>query len=296
MAMTRRNFLARSTAGLAGMGLAKELLAMKATAPKMSVGICDWSAGLRGEPAKAMQFCKELGLDCLQISPKGAAETLSYAAKPVQAQYKKLVKSTGVQLASVGLTVTNGCPLATDERGAGWLIQTIDTAAALGCTSTLIAFFGKGALKGKGGLKKAEVDAVVAKLKAAAPHAKAKGVRLGLENTLSAKENLAIIDRVGSEQVQVYYDIANSTGNGYDVPAEIRMLKGRICEFHLKNTKGAFGESGIRLQPVKEAICEIGFAGALIMERSFGGDKKAYFAKNAARIREVFELPAPKTA
>ena len=296
MAMTRRDLLAGSAAGLAGLGLVKELLAMKAEAPKLGVGICDWSAGLRGEPTKAMQWCAEVGLDCLQISPKAAAETLSYATKQVQDEYRKQVRSTGVKIASVGLTVTNGCPLATDDRGAGWLVQTVDAAAALGCTATLIAFFGKGALKGKGGLKKAEIDAVVGKLKEAAPHAKAKGVFLGLENTLSAKENMAIMDKVGSDRVQVYYDIANSTRGGYDVPAEIRMLKGRICEFHLKNTKGAFGEDGIKLQPVKEAICEIGFKGYLIMERSFGKDKKAYFGKNAAAIRKTFGLPAPKQA
>ena len=296
MAMTRREFLAGSAAGLAGASLAKELLAMKRVAPKLGVGICDWSAGLRGKPAEAMAFCAELGLDALQISPRGADKTLSYAARAVQDAYKKAVKDTGVKIASVGLTVTNGCPLATDERGAGWLKQTVDAAAALGCTATLIAFFGKGSLKGKGGLKREAIDAVVAKLKAAAPYAESKGVALGLENTLSAKENMAIMDKVGSKAVQVYYDIANSTSNGYDVPAEIRMLKGRICEFHLKNTKGVFGESGIDLKPIRKAILETGFSGWLIMERSFGRDKKAYFGKNAAAIRKVFDLPAPKKA
>jgi len=296
MATTRREFLGASAAGLAGLGLVRELLAMKQDSPKLTVGVCDWSIGLRGEPAKAMAWCADAGLDVLQVSPKGADATLSYATKEVQAEYAKAVKLTGVKVCSAGLTVTNGCPLATDERGAAWLTQTVDAAAALGCSATLIAFFGKGALKGKGGLKAAEVDAVVGKLKDAAPHAKAKGVYLGLENTLSAKENLAIIEKVGSEQVVVYYDIANSTGNGYDVPAEIRLLKGRICEFHFKNTKGAFGEAGVPLEPIREAILETRYRGALVMERSFGKDQKAYFRQNAATIRKLFGLPAPKKA
>jgi len=275
-------------------GFVETLLAMKRAAPDLGVGVCDWSIGLRGQPRGAVEWCAKAGLDAVQISPNGAAEKLSYAAKKVQTEYNKLARDTGVRIASVGLTVTNGCPLATDERGAGWLVQTIDTAAALRCTATLIAFFGKGSLKARKALKKKEVDAVIGKLKEAAPHAKAKGVYLGLENTLSARENMMIMDKVGGDRVQVYYDIANSTNGGYDVPAEIRMLKGRICEFHFKNTKGAFGESGVKCEPIAKAIRETGFKGWLIMERSFGKDRMAYFRKNATYIRKLFALPAPK--
>ena len=292
MAITRRGFLAGSAAGLVGGGLLKALMAAKkaGAAPGLAVGVCDWGIGCRGKAAEAVQWCADAGLDCVQISPDGAKETLSYATAEVQAVYKKAVKETGVQIASVGMTVTNGCPLATDPRGPAWLIQTIDTAAALGCTATLLAFFGKGALKGKGGLNKAAIDSVVARLKEAAPHAKAKGVFLGLENTLSAKENIAIMDRIGSENVQVYYDTANSTKGGYDVPAEIRMLKGRICEIHFKNTDGVLGESGIKCEPIAEAIVESGYKGYLIMERSFGKDTKAYFQANAKYLRKLFKL------
>ncbi len=62
------------------------------------------------------------------------------------------------------------------------------------------------------------------------------GVVLGLENTLTAKQNLEIIDRVGSNHLQVYFDIGNLTAYGYDVPSEIRILgNGQICEIHLKD-------------------------------------------------------------
>jgi len=296
MVTSRRRFLAGGAAAAAGAVLVRRLMAMKQAGdlPALRIGVCDWSFGARG-PA-AFEKAAAIGLEGVQVSPRAAAETLSYATKAEQDEYLKAVKDTGVQVASLGLTVTNGCPLATDKRGPAWLTQTIDAAAALGAKTTLIAFFSKGSLLDEKTwkLKDRDVDAVVARLKDAAPHAKDKGVILGLESWLSAKDNLAILDRVGSDHVQVYYDIANSTVRGYDVPAEIRALKGRICQFHFKNTKGYFGQDGVKCEPIAEAIRQIGFAGWLVMERSFEKDAAAYFRRNAEHIRKLFGLKAPK--
>ena len=290
---TRRMFLAAAAAGGAGLCGLDEICAAKkrrGRKRKLWVGICDWSLKVKGR--KSLELAGSIGLDGVQISPLEAAEVLSYSTRAEQKMYAAAVKDTGVRIASVGLNVTNKYPLATDPRGPGWLIQTIDAAAAMGCKATLLAFFGNGALMDGNTkkLKKKEIDSVVGRLKDAAPHAKSKGVYLGLENTLSARDNITIMDRVGSDYVQVYYDIANSTKNGYDVPAEIRMLKGRICEFHFKNTDGVLGESGVKCEPIAEAINEIGYEGWLVLERSFGDDPLAYFKQNADYIRKLFAL------
>jgi len=292
MAVSRRGFLAGWAAGVAQLALARKLPAMKEAAAGLRVGICDWSIGAAGG-TKALELAARIGLEGVQISPRLVGDKLSFAAPQVQKEYKEAVKATGVQVASLGLTVTNRCALATDPRGPAWLEQLIDATNALGCKPTLIAFFGRGDLRAGKQLKAKEVAAVVERLKAAAPRAKEKGVILGIENTLSAKDNLAILDRIGSEAVQVYYDIANSTAGGYDVPAEIRMLKGRICEFHFKNTQGLFGEAGVDLKPIAKAMREIDWQGWLILERSFGRDRLGYFQKNAAYIRKLFGLKAP---
>jgi len=299
MTTTRREFLAGvasaagSAAGLAALGGGRLLGAKAAAVADLRVGVCDWSLGLKG--AAALKAAGKIQLEGVQISPRGAGDKLSYSSDKEQKEYKDAVKATGVQVASVGLTLTNRYPLATDPRGAAWLVQTIDAANALGCKATLLAFFGRGNLRKGKTLKKKEVDSVVAKLKEAAPRAKEKGVALGIENTLSAKDNAKILDRIGSDFVQVYYDIANSTNNGFDVPAEIRTLKGRICEFHFKNTKGLFGQSGVKLGPIAESIRAIGFKGWLILERSFGKDRMGYFQKNGEYIRKVFGLKTPAT-
>jgi len=299
MRVTRREILAATGAGAVGSALLSELQAAKAAAPGIRVGVCDWSLGMRS-PA-AFEVAKAIGLDGVEISPTGAAATLSYASPAVQKQYKAKMAATGLVVASLATTLTNSYPIATDARAAGWLTQTIDATAALGAKVILLAFFGRGDLLtgGKAGepgprkLNPKAVDAVAAKLKAAAPRAKAKGVVLGLENWLSAKQNLEVLGKVDHPSVQVYYDIANSTRAGYDVPAEIRMLKDRICQFHFKDNKGAFDSGNPKMGPIVEAVKAIGYRGWIVLERSFGRDRKAYFTGNAKFVRKSFGLKAP---
>src|SRR5436853_254150 len=63
------------------------------------------------------------------------------------------------------------------------------------------------------------------------------GIILGFENTISAKDNLAILEAVDSPALKIWYDIGNSTNIGhFNVPEEIRLLRReRICAFHIKD-------------------------------------------------------------
>ena len=70
--------------------------------------------------------------------------------------------------------------------------------------------------------KTAEIDRFVKAVRGAATKAEKLGVIIGLENYLSADDNRKIIDRVGSPNVKVYYDVGNSTDKGRDVCKEIR--------------------------------------------------------------------------
>jgi sugar phosphate isomerase/epimerase len=307
MSMKRRDFIAAAgaigAAGLAGNTILAETQTKRpvpARTPsrptssrrRLGVGICDWSLKAKGRDA--FKLAREIGLDSLQVSPNEAAEVLSYSNPEELAALRAASREFRIRIASVGLNIANKYPIATDKRAASWLIQTIDAAKALGSRTTLIAFFGNGALKDNNAnkLKTKEIDAVIGKLKEAAPHAEKQGIYLGLENTLSAKENMDILEKVGSDHVKVYYDIANSTKNGYDVPAEIKILGERICEFHFKNTDGVLGQSGIKMEPIIEAVNEINYQGWIVLERHFGDDMIEYYKKNAQYIRKAFNLPS----
>jgi L-ribulose-5-phosphate 3-epimerase len=289
MSITRRQFVTGAVAA-PGVLLASEALARSAGKPGIRLGICDWSGGASG--LAALDAAKVIGLEGVQISPSGASDKLSYADPAVQAAYRKKSKETGIAVASLALTISNEFPIADDPRAAAWIEQTIDAAHDLGCKAILLAFFGNGDLTRGRELRTQEIDRVVAKLKAAAPRARKRGVVLGIESYLPAGALLDILKRVGSEAVGVYYDIANSTTRGYDVPAEIRLLKGRICEFHFKDYKGTLG-TGVDLPAIGAAIKEIGYKGWIVLEQAQGTDLVGYFRQNAGITRRLFGLKEP---
>ena len=85
----------------------------------------------------------------------------------------------------------------------------------------------------------------------------------------------------------VYYDVGNSTGNGFDVVKEIRWLgKDRICEFHLKDNPHYLGEGKIDFPAIIDAIDGIGFRGFAHLETSAPArDIEADMGRNLRYVR-----------
>lgn len=294
MAITRRGFLAGGAAALAGAAWARELLAADAAATGAGAG-----AGAGKIRVSARQFgssvesAKKAGMDGVEVGVGGPADKLQIADAEFRAKIKDKVKETCVVVSSLSMDLLNGNPVATDEHGLAWLEQCIDAAKDLGAVGILVPFFGKaGLLKGKE-LNKDVVDPLVARMKEAGPKAKAAGVTLGLENTCSAKQNIEILDRIASDGVGVYYDIGNSTGGGYDVPAEIRELKSRICMFHFKDGNNYLGEGKVKMDPIAEAIKAIDYKGWIVLETSCPSkNTEADCKRNADFIRKLMGLTA----
>jgi sugar phosphate isomerase/epimerase len=282
---SRRTLLKGAAAGMAaGVILprfAGETWAAAPAAPRIRIGSCSLN----------LEDAKKAGLDGVEIGVGGAADKLAVADPAVRQQYKDKMKETGLVISSFMMGLLNSNPLASDPRGPAWLEQSIDAAKDLGAKVILVAFFGQGSLLDKGQMKKADVDAVVGRLKAAAPRARQAGVILGIENTLSARQNAEILERIGSEAVRIYYDVGNLTGQGYDVPAEIRLLKDRIAIFHFKDGPNYLGEGKVKFEPIAAAVKDIGYQGWIVLETSSPSkDRVADARRNAEFIRKLFGM------
>ena len=154
-------------------------------------------------------------------------------------------------------------PLKSDPRAAKWLDRGIDVCKALRLPVVLAACFGKGDLDMA---TPPRSTAWSRYLKPIAAKAEKLGVTIGLENYLSAEDNMRIIDRVGSPAVKVYYDVGNSTDKGRDVTKEIRKLGKLICEFHAKDGRYMLGQGRIDFQQVRKAMDDIGYSGWIQIE------------------------------
>ncbi len=294
MDTTRRGFL---KAGALGAASLTTLLRVKAyAAVDIRISACDWSMRMANTP-ESLSLARAIGLDGVEISATGdVGDKMDIADPALRQAYKDAMNETGMVVSSVAMGCLNNHPFATDERAPAWLEQTIEAAADLDAKVILLAFFGQGDLRERGGLlrrggnlKEAEVDATVERLIAAAPKARDAGVILGLENTLSAAQNMEIVGRVGHKSVQVYYDTGNSTDNGYDVPAEIRELDELICQIHFKDGGNALGEGRVDMDAVAAAMKDIKYSGWVTLETAvLAGDVEASFRRNAEFTRNMF--------
>jgi L-ribulose-5-phosphate 3-epimerase len=292
----RRQFLMTAGASLAAISLGGKHELVAAMNPAVKIGMCDWNLGPECDPGQIPK-AKEAHLDGIQVSLGTAPNNMPLRQKEVRQKYLGLGKQYGISFCSVAVGLMNEIPLKSEPEAAVYVIEALDAAAALGAKNILMAFFGKGDLRVATGpeqyknissgpfkeyeLDRAGVDKVVAALKQIAPRAERLGVALGFENTLTARQNLEIIGRVGSTMLQVYYDVGNSTAYGYDVPTELRQLgNDRICEIHLKDGKTVLlgsPEGKVNFQAVAQACKEIAYNKWFVLETS---GRKGHFLED----------------
>jgi L-ribulose-5-phosphate 3-epimerase len=273
------------------------------------VGMCDWNLGTSADPS-FIERAKEAHLEGIQVSVGTAPDRMPLREMKVRKQYIELGKRHNIVFHSVAAgSILNRIPLKSEPQSAVYVIDALEAAKALGADNILIAFFGNGDLRLQNSngefrdLKDGEyssyeldtraVDRVVEVLQQIAPRAEDMGVALGLENTLTAKQNLEIIERIGSDIAKVYYDVGNSTRYGYNPPEEIHLLGTKhICEVHIKDPgTPVFGtpEGTVDMKACAKALKAIGYNKWYVLETS--GRKDQFLEdtrKNVAFVKEIF--------
>ena len=281
MTISRRSFIQAGTAIAAGSRLLPG-----AARHGLKIGVTDWNLQQSGK-VEAVALAHRLGFDGVEVSlgRKPINGKLPLDNAELQTQYVAAAKEQGIALAGTCLDILHVNYLKSDKLGQKWLGDAIPITKKLNANVMLMPFFGKGAMT-----TPEEMDYVGDVLKELAPAAEKVGILLGLEDTISAENNVRIMDRSRSKAVRVYYDVGNSTNNGFDVVKEIRWLgKARICQIHLKDNPNYMGEGAINFAEVVQAIRDIGFNGWCNLETDTkpGSTVEADMRKNLAFIRAV---------
>ena len=122
------------------------------------------------------------------------------------------------------------------------------------------------------------------------------GAVIGVETSLSAADDVKLLDDVGSPAIKIYFNFANAVKNGRDISAELRTLgKARICQIHATNEDGVWLENDpkIDLLKVKQTLDEMGWSGWLVIERSRDAKEprnvKKNFGANTTHLKKVFQ-------
>jgi L-ribulose-5-phosphate 3-epimerase len=263
--------------------------ALGATLPPR-IGVTDWNLRLGANP-DAVPLAAKLGFDGVQVSfgRKLVDDKLPLDNPELLDRYLFLSGQHKIPLDGTCVDKLHDNGLKSDPLAVRWVRDSIRLTKALQVEVLLLPFFGKWAMR-----TPAEMEYVGDALRDLAPEAEKAHVILGIEDTISAEDNVRIMDRSRSKNVLVYYDVGNSTNNGFDVVKEIRWLgKDRICQIHLKDNPHYMGEGKIDFAAVAKAIRDIGFSGWANLETDTlpGSSVEADMKRNLAFTRALFGRP-----
>jgi sugar phosphate isomerase/epimerase len=214
MILSRRSLLKAGTA----LAASQFNLFSNGSMSKCKIGVTDWNLKQTGK-LEAVALAKSLGFAGVQVSlgRKPIDGRLALDNSEMQKAYLRAAKQQRIALAGTYLDIVHINFLKNDKLGQEWVAAGIPITKRLNAGVMRWPFFGNGALT-----TPVERDYVADVLKELAPEASRAGVMLGLENTISAEDNVRIMERTQSPAVRVYYDVGNSTKNGFDVVKEIR--------------------------------------------------------------------------
>jgi len=254
----------------------------------MKVSIRD---GCLGKPAlEALPLAAEIGFDGVEVCIGGDYATSLLWSDGGTEQVTAAAKAAGIVVSSLSPGIFSQLhPLVDDAgkqvEGRKLLGQCIALCGQLGCRGILVPMFPQDFAE----WDDAKWTAMADGFRGVAAKAEAAGVTLGLETMFDAKSLIALLDKIGSPAVGVYYDVANTTNRGYDAPAELRALGDRVVLIHVKDTdQQHLGEGRVPFDEVKAAIADIGYDGWLVLETPRGDDPAESARKNLAFTRTLY--------
>lgn len=275
--LSRRSFVSSAFTAAA---LSPALWAAKS---KLRIGVTDWNLRQAGK-IEAIALAARLGFEGVEVSlgRKPVDGRLPLDNPELQRQYLAAAKQHRIALAGTCLDILHDNYLKSDKLGLKWIADGIPITKTLKARVMLLPFFGKGALQ-----TQAEFDYVGDALRELAPAAEKAGVILALEDTISARDNVRIMERSRSKAVKTYYDVGNSTNNGFDPVQEIPWLgASRIAQIHLKD-RGYIGEGKIDFPAVMKQIMALGFKGFANLETASPKSVEEDMKRNLAFVRKL---------
>ena len=308
--MTRRDFVKHAAAAAAAVpaiadaqGSAPARVPVQTTGAinpvAVRVGMTDWNLGQRGDISK-IALAREIGLDGIQVSLQFPTDgkTPTLRDPHTQAAFRRAALNNGIQICSlaIGSPGKSRLPLHTNPAAAILLIEAVEVARNLGTNNILLPILGDSHIDMT---SQSQVDTFVAMMKEVARYAEKYDVVVGMEDWISAEDNIKLLDAIGSNHVAVYYDAHNIVPRVKDIYAEPKMLGRRIHQIHVKNADMLLSGQGGRVDwpRMAQEFYEIGYRGWYVLET--GSPTKDIIADTRANIeyvKKTFRMPPPPAA
>lgn len=265
-------------------------------AHRYQIAVCDWMI-LKRQKLGAFQLAKDIGADGVEVDMGSLGNRDTFESQLTNAAQCQLfldkARELGLQIPSIAMSGFYAQSFAERPTVRRMVQDTIETMKRM---NVKIAFLPLGVtcdLVNQPELR----PAVVERLKTAGKQAQEAAVIIGIETSLTAAEEVKLLDEIDSSSIKSYFNVANAIRNGRDLYAELRTLgKDRICQIHCTNEDGQWLENDpkIDLHKLKQTLDDMGWSGWLVIERSRDANDprnvKKNFSANAAYLKKVFQV------
>lgn len=275
-----------------GLLLSEVMMAQK----RYQIGVCDWMV-LKRQKLGEFKLARELGCDGLEMDMGGLGKRDSFDNKIRQPEMARLFRHTAdsleIKVGAVAMSGFYGQSFAAKQSWK-WLVED--------CLNTMQTMLAKVAFLPLGGCgkdwteKTAIRKEIVFRLHEAGEMAAKRGMVIGIDTPLDAKENKKLLKEIDSPGIKIFYKFQTAVENKRDISKDLRKLGAdNICGIHASNTDGVWlrHDKAINMPEIKATLDKLGWSGWLFVERSRDvtdvRNVKRNYGENVKYLKEVFQ-------
>ena len=267
-----------------GLLLSEVMMAQK----RYQIGVCDWMV---------FKLARELGCDGLEMDMGGLGKRDSFDNKIRQPEMARLFRHTAdsleIKVGAVAMSGFYGQSFAAKQSWK-WLVE--DCLNTMQTMQAKVAFLPLGGC-GKDWTEKTAIrKEIVFRLHEAGEMAAKRGMIIGIDTPLDAKENKKLLKEIDSPGIKIFYKFQTAVENKRDISKDLRKLGAdNICGIHASNTDGVWlrHDKTINMPEIKATLDKLGWSGWLFVERSRDvtdvRNVKRNYGENVKYLKEVFQ-------
>lgn len=275
-----------------GLLLSEVLMAQK----RYQIGVCDWMV-LKRQKLGEFKLARELGCDGLEMDMGGLGKRDSFDNKIRQPEMARLFRHTAdsleIKVGAVAMSGFYGQSFAAKQSWK-WLVE--DCLNTMQTMQAKVAFLPLGGC-GKDWTEKTAIrKEIVFRLHEAGEMAAKRGMVIGIDTPLDAKENKKLLKEIDSPGIKIFYKFQTAVENKRDISKDLRKLGAdNICGIHASNTDGVWlrHDKAINMPEIKATLDKLRWSGWLFVERSRDvtdvRNVKRNYGENVKYLKEVFQ-------
>ena len=275
-----------------GLLLSEVMMAQK----RYQIGVCDWMV-LKRQKLGEFKLARELGCDGLEMDMGGLGKRDSFDNKIRQPEMARLFRHTAdsleIKVGAVAMSGFYGQSFAAKQSWK-WLVE--DCLNTMQTMQAKVAFLPLGGCGKDWTEKNAIRKEIVFRLHEAGEMAAKRGMVIGVDTPLDAKENKKLLKEIDSPGIKIFYKFQTAVENKRDISKDLRKLGAdNICGIHASNTDGVWlrHDKAINMPEIKATLDKLGWSGWLFVERSRDvtdvRNVKRNYGENVKYLMEVFQ-------